>query len=193
MELNKKIKKLQKQITLLKRENRRLHKLTYVDELTQFFNRRALKEIGNKYLKSIIKGRELKRRKKSIKYLTAIFFDLDNFRQINDKFSHRKGDKVLKEFALFLKRNFRSTDIIGRWGGDEFVVLIIDVPYFISKRKAERIRKKIEDSVFNKLKVTTSLGVVPYTNEKNISELLHKADQLMYQAKKRDKNQVVCF
>lgn len=193
MELDKKIKELQKQITFLKKENRRLHKLAYVDELTQLFNRRALIETGNKYLKSIIEGKKLKRRKKSIKYLTVIFLDLDNFKQINDKFSHRKGDKVLKEFALFLKRNFRSTDIIGRWGGEEFVVLMIDVPYFISKRKAERIRKKIEDSVFNKLKITASVGVVPYTKEKDISELLHKADQLMYQAKKRGKNQVICF
>lgn len=190
MDKNSLEKKLQKRILLLEKENKKLKKIVLYDYLTKVYNRKGLIDIGNRYFESL-KRKKHWRRKNEITSLAIIFIDLDDFKQINDKYGHEKGDKVLKSFASFLKNNFRKTDIIARWGGEEFVVLLINTPYSFLKKKTELIRKKIENTIFSNLKITASLGAIFYNKEKRLSDLLNKADKLMYLAKKRGKNQVV--
>lgn len=190
MDQNSLIKELKRKISLLEKEKEKLKKLVYLDYLTKVYNRRGLLDNGNRYFESLKKVNYW-RRKNEIRDLSVIFIDIDDFKKINDKYGHQKGDQVLKSFASFLKENFRKTDIIGRWGGEEFVVLLINVPYFLTKKKAETVRKKIEKSSFSKIKITASLGVVCYKKEKSLIDLLNKADKLMYLAKKTGKNRVV--
>ncbi|MGC8881029.1 MAG: GGDEF domain-containing protein [Minisyncoccia bacterium] len=176
------------------KENERLKKLVYLDYLTKLYNRRGLTEIGERYFASLKKYPKTRnRRKKEIKFLSIIFLDIDDFKKINDVYGHERGDKVLRSFASFLLSNFRQTDIVGRFGGEEFVILLINTPEAIAKKVAEKARSKIESNLFNGLKLTVSVGVLMAKREKNFKELINKADKLMYLAKKRGKNQVVCL
>lgn len=188
------IKKQKELIEKLKKENIRLKKLVYLDYLTRVYNRQGLIEIGNKYFYSFKTSKKIKHlRKNEIKFLSIIFLDIDDFKKINDTYGHDRGDKVLKSFAFFLLNNFRKTDIIGRWGGEEFVILLINTPRAIAKRLAEKTRKKIENNLYSGLKLTASFGVLTAKREKSLKELINKADKLMYLAKKTGKNRVVCF
>lgn len=185
-------KKLKKEIKKLKKENSKLKKLVYLDDLTRLYNRRALIEIGNRYFDSLKKLKQRKtKRRNDIKFLNILFLDIDDFKKINDKYGHGKGDRVLKSFSKFLLSNFRKTDIVSRYGGEEFVVLLVNVSYKIAKKISLKLRKKIEKASFNSLKITASIGVLNLRRERSFKELVKKADDLMYQAKKRGKNQVV--
>ncbi|MFA5360641.1 MAG: GGDEF domain-containing protein [Candidatus Paceibacterota bacterium] len=157
------IKKQLEEIKKLKKEKDELKKLIYLDYLTRVYNRRGLIEVSEGYFQSI---------------------------KTTGK-NYRKGDKVLKSFANFLRKNFRKTDIISRWGGEEFVILLINAPYELAEKIADKIRKKIDGCVFNGLKITVSIGVLSYTKESSLEELIDEADRLMYLAKKRGKNQVI--
>lgn len=184
------IKKQLEEIKKLKKEKDELKKLIYLDYLTRVYNRRGLIEVSEGYFQSI-KTTGKNYRKNEMKFLSVIFLDIDDFKKINDKYGHQKGDKVLKSFANFLRKNFRKTDIISRWGGEEFVILLINAPYELAEKIADKIRKKIDGCVFNGLKITVSIGVLSYTKESSLEELIDEADRLMYLAKKRGKNQVI--
>jgi len=184
------IKKQAKEIKKLKKEKNELKKLVYFDFLTKLYNRRGLIELGEIYFESV-KNRKKKQRKNEIQFLSILFLDIDDFKKINDKYGHSKGDKVLKSFANFLKRHFRKTDIISRWGGEEFVILLINTPHQVAAKIAAKTLKKIENSVFGGLKITCSIGVASYHHEKNLEELIDKGDKLMYQAKRKGKNQIL--
>lgn len=190
MEKNLIIKKQEEEIKELKKEKVKLKKLVYLDYLTKLYNRRGLIEVGKVYFKAV-KNKDKNRRKNEIKFLSIIFLDIDDFKKINDKYGHSRGDKVLKSFANFLRKNFRETDVISRWGGEEFVVLLFNTPHQLAIEKTINTRKKIENFVFSGLKLTSSLGVLSYHKEKSLEELVDKADKLMYQAKRKGKNQVV--
>jgi diguanylate cyclase (GGDEF)-like protein len=185
-------KKLKEEIKKLKKENSKLKKLVYLDDLTRLYNRRALIEIGNRYFDSLKKLKQRKtKRRNDIKSLNILFLDIDDFKKINDKYGHEKGDRVLKSFSKFLLSNFRKTDIVSRYGGEEFVVLLVNVSYKIAKKISLKLRQKTEKASFNGLKITASIGVLNLRRERSFKELVKKADGLMYQAKKRGKNQVV--
>ena len=183
-------------ILLLEKEIKRLKKLVYLDALTNVYNRRGFLEIGGNYFKSFREdgpayaGRG-KRRKNEIASLAFIFLDIDDFKEINDKYGHQRGDRVLKQLAKFLKLTFRKTDLIGRWGGEEFVILLVNV----SKVNAQRITQKLCQVIFQTkivgLHLTVSVGLIVPKKEKTLAVIINKADKLMYQAKKRGKNQVV--
>ena len=190
MDKNLIIKKQTEEIKKLKKEKTELKKLVYLDFLTKLYNRRGLIELSEIYFESV-KNSKKKQRKNEIHFLSIIFLDIDDFKKINDRYGHHKGDKVLKSFAKFLKKNFRKTDIISRWGGEEFVILLIDTPYQLAEKITAKTLKKIENSVFGGFKITCSAGVVSYHHEKKLEELIDKGDKLMYQAKRKGKNQLV--
>jgi diguanylate cyclase (GGDEF)-like protein len=114
---------------------------------------------------------------------------------INDRFGHKIGDLVLQKVAKVLKERLRDSDIIGRWGGEEFVIALIGCDLKSAQKVAEELRQKIEKIVLKYRKertnITASLGVVSYSNEKTLFDLINKADQAMYKAKKQGKNRVV--
>ncbi|WP_459195427.1 diguanylate cyclase [Wukongibacter baidiensis] len=125
------------------------------------------------------------------KSLSIIKFDLDSFKDINDKYGHSIGDKILARIALILKELLREQDMIGRYGGEEFLVLLDDTELNDAQHVAERIRKNIMNytCINGEVAVTISGGVVTLTDETS-EELIRKADKLLDQAKRNGRNRI---
>jgi two-component system cell cycle response regulator len=175
--LTKKDDFLIEKIKEAKEEEKKLHKLIYIDELTNVFNRRGLKEILAE------KIAETKRSKK--KKLSIIISDLDNFKYYNDKYGHEAGDNLLKTYSKIIKNNIREYDIVARYGGDEFVIVLPETSFPEAKIVAERIRKKlIEESEKKGKRISASFGITEYPNiTKNPENIIRDADKALYEAK----------
>ena len=174
-----KIKSLQDK---LKNANKRLEDLSNIDGLTGLYNRRHLMEVLSQ---------EFEEGKRYSTNLSFIMLDIDDFKSINDLYGHQKGDMVLKEIGKLLKRNLRSTDIVGRYGGEEFAIILPQTDIKGARITAERIRKQVEKHRFEGLnRVTISLGVSSNKNCNSIDELIKRADNALYSAKRKGKNRV---
>lgn len=155
--------------------------LSFTDGLTQIYNHRFLMV----KLNQCIQVWEVEKKTFSI-----AIFDIDNFKKINDSFGHVNGDKVLQEIAKLLVNNVRVTDIVGRYGGEEFVVIYPDADLEVAMNISERVRRAIEEHQFSiNQKVTVSGGVKEYTGLQQ-KEFIHKADIVMYYAKTNGKNRI---
>jgi diguanylate cyclase (GGDEF)-like protein len=155
---------------------KRLQKEADTDDLTNVLNRGAIDEVMEKELKE--------------KDGSVIFMDLDKFKNINDKYGHEKGDLVLKEFAEIVKRNIRKNDYFGRWGGEEFLLILPNVRFEEALKIAEKLRKQIQNADMDGLKVTCSFGVTEFHRGDVISDVMKKADTALYDAKNSGRNQV---
>ena len=164
----------------------KLDKLASNDALTGLPNRRCLHEQLAEFL--------LLKERNHIK-LSIVFIDIDNFKEINDTKGHNVGDIVLKKLAKILGNNVRKSDFVVRWGGEEFIVLLIDSDIDQAHVIAEQLRSKVADSSdlsrFNQKQVTISLGVTEVTNEDTIDTVLKRADDALYKAKSKGKNCIV--
>ncbi|MFT6925278.1 MAG: diguanylate cyclase (GGDEF)-like protein [Psychromonas sp.] len=176
---------------ILKSVNKYYKEIDYLakyDDLTHLKNRRAFNEELEHFLL-------LCKRRHS--HLSLTFFDLDDFKNINDTFGHQIGDKVLQRIADILKENLRQTDIMGRWGGEEFIVAFIETELEDAKFIADKIRVRIEkDEVLSQLtnaQVTASFGITTVNTHDSVDSLLNRVDQALYKAKDNGKNQVVCI
>jgi diguanylate cyclase (GGDEF)-like protein/PAS domain S-box-containing protein len=155
------------------------------DQLTEVFNRRHFEE-------NLIK--QLKRAERYKQKFCLILFDLNKFKAINDEYGHLMGDKVLKNFASILKDQSRETDIIGRFGGDEFIALVLDCEKDLIKRQMEKISKLCTVQAFSNedesIKYGFSFGVSNYPEDGcDFNSLIKVADENMYLNKsKMDKN-----
>lgn len=160
--------------------------MAYVDKLTDSYNRNAFQLIFSQLLKE---EKRLKRR------ISLLFLDLDHFKSVNDKYGHNCGDFVLKSFSELVLNIIRETDILCRWGGEEFVVLLVDC----SLEKAIDVSEKIRVALFNLeipfwkdiIRITVSIGVAERRENENLSQLINRADRMMYRAKEQGRNQVV--
>lgn len=184
-----KIKALYKRIKFLE-------KLVYRDELTKIYNRRGFIDLSSKILKEISRNKRLEKRKKFIiKNCALILFDIDNFKQINDKFGHEIGDKALKILCFEIKKRVRDIDVVGRWGGEEIIILLVGADKENAFYIADYIRKKIEkkkikfDGGF--INITVSGGVADFKKEKDFKKVFEQADNALYKAKKTGKNKIV--
>jgi len=125
-----------------------------------------------------------------------IFFDIDDFKSLNDRHSHRVGDKALKTVARTLQANIRSIDQVGRWGGEEFIVILRNPDRKHLELIAEKLRRLVEKSVFWEnsvpVQVTLSGGATMVAPGDTSASLVERADLLMYQSKKAGKNRVSC-
>jgi diguanylate cyclase (GGDEF)-like protein len=163
----------------------RTEQLTITDDLTRLFNSRYL----NLYI-----GREIKRCKRHGIPLSVIFLDLDGFKSVNDQYGHLAGSRTLTEVGGILVEAVRESDILARYGGDEFVVVLPETPPSGALVIAERIRRAIEGHVFLKdqgleARISASFGISSYPDHAlNPEGLIQKADQAMYRVKERDKN-----
>jgi len=126
----------------------------------------------------------------------VIMIDIDHFKRINDTFGHQAGDDVLSEVAGIIKFNLRKSDILGRFGGEEFIVFLPQVEQGSVFSIAEKIRQGVEDGTKHKIPVTVSLGgaISSITDdiEGGIHQLIKKADQYLYEAKRKGRNQTIC-
>ena len=121
--------------------------------------------------------------------LTFCIFDIDDFKEINDKYGHLVGDSVIKNIAYIASHELRETDIIARWGGEEFVLLFPETPLSHTLDAVERIRKKVEQYQFDEgFSVTCSFGLSDITRNKSPLLLLQSADDKLYEAKESGKN-----
>lgn len=161
----------------------KMEKLAMIDPLTGLANRRKFYEIAR------LRLNDRWRNKQS---LSLILIDIDHFKRINDKFGHDVGDEVLKKFADTVKEQMRATDLLARWGGEEFVLLLPDTSYFDASRLAERLREKIQAcEMLPNHEITISLGVVIYQEPESLTALLKRADEYLYLAKEQGRNRVI--
>ena len=172
----------------LKNERNIKERLSYIsnyDPLTQLLNRRGF-EIAYKAL--------LQSHKREPRPFAILFLDIDHFKKINDTFGHDVGDLVLQKLAELLRSTLRQSDIIARWGGEEFVLMLDSVDRESAQKVAEKIRKTIANYKDDKLPhFTISIGIVQGNEEETLDELVKKADSALYEAKKSGRNRVVAF
>ncbi len=159
-----------------------LKTLTIEDTATGVYNRR--------FLESQLDF-EMHRLRRSQSELSIIFLDLDGFKELNDKFGHRAGDRVLNDLAILLSESVRSTDFVCRYGGDEFVLIFPDTPRSAAIQKADFLRALVERSEFEGLEgahLTLSIGVASTIDFITVRDFLNEADQALYRAKRKGRN-----
>ncbi|MCD4784190.1 MAG: diguanylate cyclase [Candidatus Eremiobacteraeota bacterium] len=170
--------------TELEEKNQQLLQLSRHDGLTNLYNRRTFYEFMNS---------ELSRSQRYSIPLSVVMFDLDHFKDVNDTFGHLAGDFILRKFAKVLKKNSRQNDIITRYGGEEFIMLLPNTNCEQAEIVAERIRKEMETSTFSfdrfKINLTISCGVVEYRErDKDKENFLNAVDEELYKSKRRGRN-----
>jgi len=166
----------------LEQKNLILAEMSETDGLTQIGNHRSLIE----HLKA-----EMVDADRTTAPLSIAIFDIDNFKRVNDTKGHVIGDQVLVSLATILKQAVRGSDYIGRYGGEEFMVIFRDTGLSVAEKVSERIRQAIDGYGFVEgLKITISGGVSQYCGE-TMTELIQSADFKLYSAKKKGKNQIV--
>jgi len=172
------------------RREKKLSSLAHTDDVTGLFNQRKL----NDDLVDIIKNS-----KKREQEFSLIFIDLDHFKDINDNYGHRIGSLLLKEMAEIFRKTLRDTDLIYRYGGDEFIIIIpnSDVVNDLSLRIGERLLENIKNEIFSpeenlSIKLSASLGVADFPKHAQTKEqIIEMADKMMYFAKKKGRG-IVC-
>jgi diguanylate cyclase (GGDEF)-like protein len=124
--------------------------------------------------------------------LSLVLFDVDHFKQVNDSHGHQIGDKVLTQLSRFVPNLIRSNDLLARWGGEEFVILLPGCEGSMAFQAAEKLRSAIAQVVFEKVgSVTCSFGVGQYVPGEPVTAFLARADDALYRAKVSGRNQVV--
>ena len=161
-------------------------RLATTDDLTGLYTRR--------YLMNMLSNQKALSEREDNDFV-ILFADLDHFKHINDSFGHYIGDIVLKNFADIIRTSIREIDYGSRFGGEEFVVLLVNTDIEQSRKVAERIRQGIEHFNFSDiapgLHVTVSIGMANYRQYKSIQETLMTADNRMYKAKEQGRNKIV--
>ena len=153
-----------------------------VDFLTGAFNRNKIEQV--------LQG-EIKRATRYEGPLSLILFDLDNFKSVNDTYGHLSGDYVLKTAITIIQDHIRKTDSLGRWGGEEFMLVAPETDLDQAEALAEKIRKQVRLFAYEHVgAVTISCGVAEFEPEDTIDSLIKKADDAMYRAKRKGRNRV---
>jgi diguanylate cyclase (GGDEF)-like protein len=187
--VDQRMEELCRKNTLLKAEimqrqkmEKELVELATIDPLTAIANRRKFDE-ALQY--------ELNRDSRYRHALSIIFCDLDYFKKINDQHGHKIGDDALREFASLISCHTRNTDIVARWGGEEFVLLLPETDIKKAASIAEKLRAEIENNRFSYVgNITASFGVTEYVPGDNEISFIKRADDALYLAKENGRNRV---
>jgi len=179
-ELSASRKKLQSSLTVIR-------EMAIHDDLTGFYNRHHLIDlIDSENSRSVRTG----------SVFSLVMLDIDKFKKINDAYGHQTGDQVLKTFAAIIRSILRKTDFCGRYGGEEFLIMLTQTDIQAAKVFAERIRNCVENSFFPCLGpdagVTVSIGLTEHRMQEDIEKTISRADELLYKAKKEGRNRVEC-
>jgi diguanylate cyclase (GGDEF)-like protein len=152
----------------------------------------ALTGLGNRHWMRVMFEREVTRAQHSRKALCLMMIDVDNFKRFNDQYGHIAGDRVLVAVAEALREYLRPTDLIARFGGDEFAVLLPGLPLEQARQTAERVRQQVASLSPPSLStaVTISVGITNHSGTEDVSALVQRADAAMYEAKEQGRNRV---
>lgn len=171
---------------ILGRYQKRLEVMATTDKLTGALNRQAFEMIFDQVLKST------RRRDKPV---SMVLLDVDHFKAVNDGYGHQAGDRVLADLVTTVQERIRETDVLCRWGGEEFLLLLPDCDIADAEKMAEKIRSNVEDSLTSysgrSIRVTVSCGVAQSGEGETEEALVQRADQALYRAKKEGRNRVV--
>lgn len=177
--LNKKIAEANKK---LEEQSEELKRIAITDVLTSLYNRR--------YANSELE-KEIDRAKRYKGNLSLILTDLDWFKKVNDTWGHQAGDSVLQTFAETLKKNTRESDLVSRWGGEEFLIICPETDLQGAIAQAENLRKIFSEISFKDIgSRTASFGVASYLYGESKNSFVHRADDALYRAKNRGRNRV---
>jgi diguanylate cyclase (GGDEF)-like protein len=151
------------------------------DDLTKVYNRHAIFN----FLEN-----DILRIKRTNENLSIIMFDIDYFKEINDTYGHLAGDNVLCRVVQIVKDTIREIDLIGRYGGDEFIIILPNTKLKRAKDIAKRILTRIEDEKYDNIdmKITLSIGLSEYVNGETLDKFIEKVDKALYEAKESGKN-----
>ncbi|MEV9477369.1 GGDEF domain-containing protein [Aliarcobacter butzleri] len=171
--------------------DKNIEKLQYnasYDFLTKIFNRKTYFEISEEIF-------ELSKRQNEP--FSILLIDIDHFKRINDTYGHLIGDEVLKFVSSNISKLLRKSDILGRYGGEEFIVTLPNTKLDNAKTIAEKINKYIYDNHYvnetYNLQLSVSVGIAQIKKETNLTDLIHKADEALYKAKNYGRNRVVVY
>lgn len=159
----------------------RLEQMATLDELTKVYNRRTF---------DLVAGREVTNALRYNSKLSAIIFDVDNFRVVNEKHGYRIGDKVLVDLAAFMRRSIRQGDYLFRWRGGRFIILATNIGVRKAALFAEKIRRIVEESTFGDLHITVSLGAVELERGETVEAFTSRVKQALAEAKSSGGNAV---
>ena len=166
----------------LKKYNQKLEILSVTDKLTGLYNRLKLDDVM-RHEKNLFD--------RFHRPLSIIILDIDDFKKVNDKYGHKVGDEVLQDIAKITLKNKRKTDVIGRWGGEEFLVICHETDLDGAVKLAEKFRKVISSHKFLHIStLSASFGVAEFERTENIENVFIRADEGLYKAKKSGKNRV---
>jgi two-component system cell cycle response regulator len=173
----------------LRDANEKLLKLSVTDDRTNLLN--------DRYLRRRL-GEEFKRARRYGSALTVMMLDLDHFKQVNDKYGHDCGDQILAEFAKVLVDNAREIDIVGRYGGEEFLMILPNTDGIRAAVVAERVRRAAEEHVYRyrefMVRITVSIGLASIPANQAVrteNDLVRAADEALYRAKQASRNKVI--
>ncbi|WP_368030859.1 diguanylate cyclase [Arcobacter sp. s6] len=170
---------LQHYIQTLENE-KKLEHLSQTDQLTGLYNRHKLHQVFTS---------EINRSNRFEEVFGVILLDLDLFKNVNDTYGHDVGDLVLKEISNILKDNIRASDTLGRWGGEEFLIILPKIDIDGAKILAEKLRKEIENHQFTIAgKMTASFGLAYYKKGDDENSIIKRADDALYKAKEIGRN-----
>ncbi len=186
LQLNKFLRRYRSRNLQLKEAMNKIEELAITDELTKLYNRRQIIKIINDQMALASRG---------ISSFSICFADLDHFKAINDTHGHSVGDQVLVKTSKLLDLSVREVDRVARFGGEEFLLVLVNSDADRSHLVAERLRRRIEQEDFRDiadgLKVTISVGVTQYRHEETIDDILKRADEALYRAKREGRNRTV--
>lgn len=171
---------------MLKESNARLAALSHVDALTGIANRRALNEVLEREMSIVRRGTPA---------FVVAMLDVDHFKIINDKYGHETGDRVLIAIANTLSKGIRSHDMCGRWGGDEFMMILptttlTDAKQLLTRKVREIRNMHITSPTEEPIRLTVSAGLAALEPGESLSDLLNRADQALYRAKRDGRDRV---
>lgn len=188
IELKKSKELLQKYIEELEAKNKELDKMSKTDYLTELVNRRFMIERIKE---------ESVRNERNDEKISLLMCDIDDFKRVNDIYGHETGDLVIKEVTKTIKSVVSENDVVSRWGGEEFLILLVNADINIAREGGEKIRTAVEQSSImtdkGNLKVTVSVGAAEYLKEVSISDNVNNADSALYESKNNGKNMVMIY
>ncbi|MEH6579681.1 MAG: GGDEF domain-containing protein [Amphritea sp.] len=163
----------------------RLSRLASQDHLTGLYNRRFACEMADKNIKQALRNR------------TSVCFvlgDIDHFKNINDSYGHDVGDKILKEVSQLFSSDFRAVDIVSRWGGEEFLIVLPGADGGAAYKAVDKIRETLNQTVTvdsgNNTRLSMSFGIAEWQTGESMDDCVKRADDALYASKENGRNQV---